>query len=358
MEGISRSQITTDAHAAPIEPRSILLRGYVETPPPAKPRPWWKQPPSRFALFFDTETRSDGAQQLRFGCYQLWEGDRRRERGIFYDPESVKPAEFAELQQVARSRGHRLMTTAEFVDRVFYPSAKAGAMIVGFNLPFDISRIAIHHDTARAVRRRNGTVDRSMQGGFTFKFSSDPAHKNVRIKHLSRRAAFINFAGSSADRGFFIDLRTLAAALTSQSHTLDSLARSLKTNTGKAKFSDFERDIDAEFVSYGIEDVQVTRECFEKLIAEYDKHGFSRKTPATQIYSEAVSARPTWRQCSSNHGVRYSKIFRTKSSAPSCAPISGAAPRCIGGARWCGQFTAILPRCTQVSAPCKDYGNS
>jgi hypothetical protein len=93
------------------------------------------QPASRFALFFGTETRPDAAQRLRFGCYQLWQGEHRRERGIFYDPDNLQPSELDELTQVAKSRGHRLMTAAEFVDLKFYPSAKAGATIVGFNLP-------------------------------------------------------------------------------------------------------------------------------------------------------------------------------------------------------------------------------
>jgi hypothetical protein len=288
MEVNSHSPRTTEEGAAPIERRSILLRGYVETdPPPKSEGRRWTPPPSRFKLFFDTETTDEAAQRLRFGCYQLWEGDHRLERGIFYDPGNVKPSELAELRRVSGLRGHRLVTAANFVDRTFYPSAKAGALIVGFNLPFDISRLAIDHQSARAVRRKNGTVDRSMQGGFTFKLSSDPKNGNVRIKHLSRRAAFINSARPTAERGFFLDLRTLAAALTSQSHSLDSLARSLNTATAKAKFSDFGRDIDEEFISYAIDDVEVTRQCYERLIVEYDKHGFSEQTPPTRIYSEA-----------------------------------------------------------------------
>jgi hypothetical protein len=255
--------------------------------------------PSRFVLFFDTETNDDTAQRLRFGCYQLWEGDNRRKRGIFYDPGNVKPTEFDELRRVAALRGHRLVTAADFVDRIFYTSAKAGATIVGFNLPFDISRLAIGHETARAVvRRKSKIVDRSMQGGFTFKLSNDPGAGNVRIKHLSRRAAFINFAGlreatsedgdrPTTDRGFFVDLRTLSAALTSQSHTLDSLTKLLKTTTQKAKFDDFDKDIDEEFISYAIDDVEVTHECYEELIAEYNRHRFPPDKLPSQIYSEA-----------------------------------------------------------------------
>ena len=85
MEENSRSLKTTeDESAAPPERRSILLRGYVKTDAPRnREGRRWTPPPSGFALFFDTETNPDAAQRLRFGCYQLWEGERRRERGIF-----------------------------------------------------------------------------------------------------------------------------------------------------------------------------------------------------------------------------------------------------------------------------------
>jgi hypothetical protein len=105
-----------------------------------------------------------------------------------------------------------------------------------------------------------------MQGGLTFKLSSEEKNGNVRIKHLSRRASCINFAQPGTERGFFLDLKTLAAALTSQSRKLDSLARLLKTTTRKAKFEDYDRDIDEEFISYAIDEVEVTRECYETLI--------------------------------------------------------------------------------------------
>ena len=55
----------------------------------------------------------------------------------------------------SNSDGERicLRTRAEFVDEIFYRSAYAvGAQIVGFNLPFDLSRLAIRHASARARR--------------------------------------------------------------------------------------------------------------------------------------------------------------------------------------------------------------
>ena len=90
---------------------------------------------------------------------------------------------------------------------------------------------------------------------------------NVRVKHLSRRAAFINLASpgdnptarsrgkrkdqTPRERGYFLDLKTLAAALTSQSHSLDSLAAFLEI-PGKTDFRDFGREIDGEFIRYAV----------------------------------------------------------------------------------------------------------
>ena len=71
-------------------------------------------------------------------------------------------------EEESNSDGERicLRTRAEFVDEVFYQSGQAvGAQIVGFNLPFDLSRLAIRHASAR----------RSMKGGFSLTLSEELA---------------------------------------------------------------------------------------------------------------------------------------------------------------------------------------
>ena len=69
-----------------------------------------------------------------------------------------------------------------------------------------------------------------MVGGFTMPISKNDRRPNVRVKHITRRMAFINFADPGSNpssrrkrdpteahtRGFFLDLKTLAAALTSE----------------------------------------------------------------------------------------------------------------------------------------------
>ena len=60
-----------------------------------------------------------------------------------------------------------------------------GGSIVGFNLPFDLSRLAIKPGSARGD---------TMRGGFTLKLHPIKRNPNIRIKHLSARASLISFA--------------------------------------------------------------------------------------------------------------------------------------------------------------------
>jgi len=56
---------------------------------------------------------------------------------------------------------------------------------------------------------------------------------------------------TARERGFFLDLKTLAAALTSMPHSLDSLAEFLEVPR-KTSFQDFGREIDGEFIRYAV----------------------------------------------------------------------------------------------------------
>src|ERR1700722_6584068 len=147
--------------------------------------------PSEWVLVFDCETRTTPDQRLRFGAYQLRYKGQVWERGAFYEPDVLAPEELSVLRQCLAdeefaSEGERvcLRTRAEFVEEVFFKSAySVGAQIVGFNLPFDLSRLAIRHSSAR----------RAMKGGFSLTLAEDQPH--VVVKHLSQRSALIRFAG-------------------------------------------------------------------------------------------------------------------------------------------------------------------
>src|SRR4051794_22625383 len=172
-------------------PTTIAVRAYVEQvhKPKAQPKNSKRPEPlpaSNWVLIFDTETTLDAAQHLRFGTYQVREGAMLREEGLFLDPETISKRDHCLLHQYADQHRIQLRRLDDFIDNVFYGIAyDLGAMIVGFNLPFDISRIAHAHSTAKSRR---------MRGGFSFALSKDPRRGRVQVKLLTGRAPSIRFA--------------------------------------------------------------------------------------------------------------------------------------------------------------------
>ncbi len=269
----------------PIDRLIIQLRAYVAVPKRRGRRGSSRAWTSGISIIFDTETRTDSSQRLRFGAFQIRDSGGLIVRGLFYADDAT-PEDRSDLQRAFGSltstdagEGLELMSRAEFVDRVIFGwGLEVGAMIVGFNLPFDISRLATGHTYGKG----------SMKGGFSFTFAD--RRPNIRVKHLSQRAAFINFAGKhgadkNPDRGFFLDVKTLAASLLGQSHSLASLSALLRT-TPKSALDSYEGRLSAEMVAYCLNDVQATWECYEVLAARFASLGLSQ-TGVHELYSEA-----------------------------------------------------------------------
>jgi hypothetical protein len=278
------------------EPMEIALRAYV---PSKQPHPFnggarTDQGPSEYSLIFDTETTIDSSQRLRFGGYQVRRHAELFEAGIFYDPQALNTEEIELLRDYADTHGLKLIPAEEFIDRVLYGIAYSlRGTIVGFNLPFDLSRLAIRHGNARG---------RLMGGGFTLKLSSQKIWPNIQIKHLSNRAAFIQFTTRPGRfdtrgmrkrqqkalprRGYFLDIKTLAAALTSRSFKLESLADFLNTPTRKLDTEEHGGQLSEAYIGYALQDVQVTWECYQELLVKFALHNFTKTLP-TQILSEA-----------------------------------------------------------------------
>ncbi len=275
----------------------ISVRAFV--PPPdvkkftRKPRKL-RQKQSEWSLVFDTETKTDAAQSLRFGVYQLYNGGTLNEVGVFFEPEILNISEQSLLQAYALAHGLKIMTKAQFIDDVFYGIAyELRATIVGFNLPFDLSRLANRHGPARG---------KTMRGGFTFQLSSNPWKPRVQVKHLSARAAFIQFTkprrrfdtrgmrkrnqNVPARRGAFIDVKTTAAALTSRPFTLGKLADFLETAHRKHSTDEHGGPLTEAYIAYAIEDVRVTWECYRNLFDRFETYEL-RQSRLSQILSEA-----------------------------------------------------------------------
>ncbi len=284
----------------PIALRAFATPQYRELKEPSEGRPRRAvTPASEWTLVFDTETATDAGQALRFGTYQLRKGAELDDAGIFYDPDGVTPGELAALCDYAEAHGQTLLTREQFVDEVFFAQAfQLRASIVGFNLPFDLSRLAISYGTARAPIEG----DQGMRDAFTFKLSAQKIWPNVRVKHMSRTAAQISFAAQMKQtagrgqrkrsdttpvrRGHFVDVKTLANALFARSFSLMSLCGFLKLQSGKLVFNDFDGLISPEMIGYAVRDTEATWECYAELLGRFDHLGLSQSKPE-KVYSSA-----------------------------------------------------------------------
>lgn len=290
--------------------RAVAVRAYA---PPANPgrnaegrprfRPARPLPPSDWTLVFDTETTTDAAQRLRFGTYQLYEKAVLCETGLFYDSEALLPEDVAVIIDTAAARGWRVWPRdAWVIDCFLRYTWRLGGQCVGFNLPFDLSRIAL--DAAAAKGRR-------MQGGFTLKLSDSRDDPRVQVKHLHQGAASIRYTAIRrqrtprshrkrsrrvpAPRGHFVDVHTLAKVLLGgRSWSLGALSDHLGVDHRKLSTDSHGRGLTWDYLTYAMRDVQATWECFESLRARYAT--WQLGTPLEQLYSEASLGKAVLKQ--------------------------------------------------------------
>lgn len=235
-------------------------------------------------LVFDTETTTDRFQNLKFGSFKIYEHNNTlRYQGVFYHPKHIRKEELFVLADYSKKKDTQVMTVEEFVDAVFLPEAyDLKTLIVGFNLPFDLSRLAKNFGYAR-----NG-----MRGGFSFKLSNNnKKYPRLVIKHIDSTKAFIRF-GSSLDenkrelgfRGNFLDLHTLVHALTGENHSLASACRALGSDVPKMHTEHHGR-ITAEYIEYNLQDVDATYALYLRAQEEFSLYELD--IPVTKAYSSA-----------------------------------------------------------------------
>lgn len=243
-------------------------------------------------LVIDTETTIGYEQALTFGTWShcLIDGDGKTvpvEEGIFYgdDLPETDPEGFRCLREYAANHRARvderqsqsvlalqLQSRTEFAETAFRSLAwKAQAHIVMFNKPFDISRMASHAGPSKL----------RMYGGFSFRiFKADMYGPRVVVKHIDSKKSLTSFTlakegtygqvkGSTNHRNW-VDLRTLAFALTNNGYSLDSACKAFGVDTSdeKTKAKSYGK-IDPDFVEYARNDVRATAALFEKLYAAH-----------------------------------------------------------------------------------------
>jgi hypothetical protein len=235
-------------------------------------------------LILDTETTTDATQAMLFGSFRRckWRNGVLKcvQEGLFHADEL--PTEDAEgfrvLARYARAHGLELMSRDHFIRCIFFPSiCELDATVVGFHLPFDLSRLAVNCGEARGRH----------YGGFSFAMLDyvdahgerhpDEYYARVCVKAFDSKRSTIALSGGREEhkgkgtRGRFLDARTFAFALTNTSHSLASACTAFGVKHGKTSTNEHGR-ITPAYIDYNRRDVLATGELLEQLRAEFDRH--------------------------------------------------------------------------------------
>jgi hypothetical protein len=244
----------------------------------------------KHALVFDTETRITADQSLSFGVYRLCalvNGSYAvKEEGIFYADElAAKDRKVIEnylrtaVSDVASFPPRfPLFSRSDFMKRVFWPAIKYnGALVVGFNLPFDLARLAL--DWSRGGEDEWSLVMSRYANG-----AENRNRPRITIQPIDSKKAFIKLVppwkpDEWKDRGnvHFLDLRTLGWALFNQSFSLRTLCQELKTDHQKTEDYEPTGKVTPEEIEYARQDVRCTVDALNALKHNFDKHPIGLK---------------------------------------------------------------------------------
>ncbi|HZQ17468.1 MAG TPA: hypothetical protein VFA90_02015 [Terriglobales bacterium] len=263
---------------------------------------------------FDTETSTDHTQRLKFGSYRFIVEDRCVKEALFFADDLSRSERRILENYVRRNQADvveeglsrlSLLNRSDLVKELFRLAYKGRCLLVGFNLPFDLSRIACGATNAR----------KRFAGGFSLGLWSyidengeqnlDPYRPRIGIKHIDSKRALKGFTdrnepdeddripeGSTSGkpeedyifRGHLLDLRTLAFALTDRGYSLESACEAFDVEHGKES-SPTHGAVTPQYIRYNRRDVQATSELAGKLLEEYLKHPI--KLQPTKAYSPA-----------------------------------------------------------------------
>lgn len=250
-------------------------------------------------LVFDTETSTDLTQRLLFGFFRIYENDTLELEAIIYD-DTLPIKDRETISHFAKHENLRMFSRAQFVEAFYAECYELGTLCVGANLPFDLTRIAIHAGVGRGRNRRK----------FRLTLSENPFQSKLRIEAISGKGAFMTFAiQNEPDQwrdkgpvftGRFLDVLTLARAFTGERHNLYSAGRRFGARPLKTRIETL-GIVTPETLAYGRIDVRATWALYEKLREEYAHHPFASfenernqpdwALPITRVLSSASIAK-------------------------------------------------------------------
>jgi hypothetical protein len=206
-----------------------------------------KQPED--ALIFRCVTTADEKQELVFGAYISAELEglewAAKEIGLFYRGDHRE--EFRVFERFVKGSAFELGTLEQFRRKVFLKYLKAGGLIVAYDAPFEISRIAVKWNKSLKRRRAFSFYFRMFQDKKTGKMRPSGYEPGLLIENIDASKAIYRlikykFHEQDGEREeeqqlsdvHILDLKTLTAVLTGEAYTFQSACEILGVPASRA----------------------------------------------------------------------------------------------------------------------------
>jgi hypothetical protein len=268
-------------------------------------------------LVLDCETTTDPSQRLLFGSWRVYLNDRCIDEGLFY-AEDLPARDRVTLEEYVRthlaatdrtagvvSERLRLLSRREFLEQVFWKVAYKGrGLVVGFNLPYDLARIVAGWGAARGAFYGGGLSLWLWEYARDGHWCENRYRPRIALKCIDSKRTLMGFTRSFAPDavdqipegspdgksdpaytfpGHFLDLRTLAFALTNKSHSLASACQAFGVEGEKGQVE--LGVVTPAALEYNRQDVALTWKLYQKTRQEYARHPID--LPITHAYSPA-----------------------------------------------------------------------
>ena len=244
-------------------------------------------------LTISTETTSGQQQTLTFGSCAVWINGSLYKICLFHD-ENLDKKKVELIRQIADTLQQQkncivtVLSKDEFVTQMFYPYVyEARAKCVGFDLPYELSRLASSWGTARKI-----------QDAFSMKLvENNPRLPAIKIKSINGNAAFIQFATPlrtksekkqvpthKVYRGYFLDLKTLGYAMSNESFDgIDDLAMTFDVDVCLQN----KKGITEDAIRNNVEKSLTMHRLYCKIISVLEDTFLVKPIHASKLYSPA-----------------------------------------------------------------------